>query len=309
MQRNDGNDGNTRNDDGKNDRSDTNNNNNNHNGNANNEGGSETSKQPQQRHRLGSRADRASQDTSQSQTSGGPPLPRFPSNEHKPPQPHHQHQHHGHLYRSGSAPNHHHNSAPRSSPNPHTPRSGPNDDQKDEGNLTKKAPLKKCIPFDNEFVLQNLIRAQLEYLFSDYHLTNDTYLLARMQDNDKHWLSVDELCHNQKIRCLTSKKDRILQALRESKYLQLSPDDEQVRRPDFTLPKLKPNRDLRRTVFLYGIPPNKAEQEIRKVLSQHGHIKRIHFEPEHPVDDDPSSPSGAIDDEAPNTAVAQLIMR
>jgi len=46
------------------------------------------------------------------------------------------------------------------------------------------------------------------------------------------------------------------------------------------------------------------------VLSQHGHIKRIHFEPEHPVDDDPSSPStAAIDDEAPNTAVAQLIMR
>ena len=160
------------------------------------------------------------------------------------------------------------------------------------------------------------IRSQIEYLFSDYHLTNDTYLLARMQDNDKHWLSIDELCHNQKIRCLTSKKDRVLQAVRESKYLQLSPEEDRVRRPDFTLPKLKPNRDLRRTVFLYGIPPHKTEPEIRQILSQHGHIKRIHFEPDHGVDDDASvggngngGNNGAVDDEAPNSDVAQIIMR
>eukprot|EP01084_Bolivina_argentea_P055263 101320_1 len=159
------------------------------------------------------------------------------------------------------------------------------------------------LPFDNELVLQNLIRAQIEYLFSDYHLTNDTYLLARMQDNQQHWLSIDELCHNQKIRCLTNKKERILQALRESKYLQLSTDNERVRRPDFTLPKLKPNRDLRRTVFLYGIPMHKTEQDIRKLLSQYGHIKRIHFQPTS------DSINTLCDDEAPNSCVAQLIMK
>ena len=133
-----------------------------------------------------------------------------------------------------------------------------------------------------------------------------------MQDNQQHWLSIDELCHNQKIRCLTIKKDRILRALKESKYLQLSSDQERVRRPDFTLPKLKPNRDLRRTVFLYGIPYNKTEQDIRKILSLHGHIKRIHFQPDHDIDpDDPNSshPDSNIDDEAPNKAVAQLIMK
>jgi len=172
----------------------------------------------------------------------------------------------------------------------------------------------KRVPFDNELVLQNLIRAQIEYLFSDYHLTNDTYLLARMQDNVHHWLSVDELCHNQKIRCLTIKKERVLQALRESVYLELSTDGERVRRPDFTLPKLKPNRDLRRTVFLYGIPVAKTEHDLRKLLAPYGHIKRVHFEP--PECDENLSMQESmrgggqdVDDEAPNREVAQLIMR
>eukprot|EP01083_Nonionella_stella_P032429 88786_1 len=160
------------------------------------------------------------------------------------------------------------------------------------------------VAFDNELVLQTLIKAQIEYLFSDYHLTNDTYLLARMQDNPQHWLSIDELCHNQKIRCLTNKKERIVEALKESKYLQLSPQHDRVRRPDFTLPKLKPNRDLRRTVFLYGIAGNKREHEIRKLLSQYGHIKRIHFD-----DTSESIINADNDDEAPNKSVAQLIMK
>ena len=123
-----------------------------------------------------------------------------------------------------------------------------------------------------------------------------------MQDNPSHWLSIDELCHNQKIRCLTNKKERILQALKQSAYLQISADNERVRRPNFTLPKLKPNRDLRRTVFLYGIAANKTEQDIRKLLSQFGHIKRMHFQNDR---DNPHS----IDDEAPNASVAQLIMK
>ena len=132
-----------------------------------------------------------------------------------------------------------------------------------------------------------------------------------MQDNPQHWLSIDELCHNQKIRCLTIKKDRILRALRESKYLQLSPEQDKVRRPDFTLPKLKPNRDLRRTVFLYGIPSNKTEQDIRKLLSQYGHIKRIHFQPtgDGGSGNTDNNDNNNIDDEAPNKAVAQLIMK
>lgn len=132
-----------------------------------------------------------------------------------------------------------------------------------------------------------------------------------MQDNPQHWLSIDELCHNQKIRCLTIKKDRILRALRESKYLQLSPEQDKVRRPDFTLPKLKPNRDLRRTVFLYGIPSNKTETDIRKLLSQYGHIKRIHFQPtgDGLSSNDKNGNDQNIDDEAPNKAVAQLIMK
>eukprot|EP01084_Bolivina_argentea_P064879 118273_1 len=161
------------------------------------------------------------------------------------------------------------------------------------------------LPFDNEFVLQNLILAQIEYLFSDYHLCKDTYLLARMQDNSQHWLSIDELCHHQKIRCLnlTNKKERILQALCESKFLELASDNERVRRPNFTLPKLKPNRDLRSTVFLYGIPPHKTEQYIRKVLSQYGHIKRIHFQSTN------NNNNNSYDDEVPNICVAQLIMK
>ena len=133
-----------------------------------------------------------------------------------------------------------------------------------------------------------------------------------MQDNPQHWLSIDELCHNQKIRCLTIKKDRILRALRESKYLQLSSEEDKVRRPDFTLPKLKPNRDLRRTVFLYGIPASKSEQDIRKLLSQYGHIKRIHFQPmggENDNEGNNNEGDSNIDDEAPNKAVAQLIMK
>ena len=119
-----------------------------------------------------------------------------------------------------------------------------------------------------------------------------------MQDTAMHWLSVDEIMHNQKIRQLTSSKDRILTALKGSKYLQLSPEFDKVRRPDFVLPKMKPNRDLRRTVFLYGIPCNKSESELRAMLSQYGNIKRIH-----------SEALESIDVEAPNREVSQLIMR
>merc|ERR1719361_602210 len=161
-----------------------------------------------------------------------------------------------------------------------------------------KKQQKQHLPFNNELILSNLIRCQIEYLFSDYHLTNDTYLLARMQDTPMHWLSIDEICHNQKIRTLTSSRDRVLQALKSSQYLQLSPECDRVRRPDFILPTLKPNRDLRRTVFLYGIPRNKSESDLRAILSQYGHIKRIH-----------SEALESIDLEAPNREVSQLIMR
>lgn len=149
-------------------------------------------------------------------------------------------------------------------------------------------PEMQCKVFNNEEIHQNLIKAQIEYLFSDLHLVNDRYLFCRMtSDNCEHWISVDDILFHQKIRCLTVDKQRVILAMEDSQYLELSDDKKSVRRPNMHLPQTKPNRDLRRTVFLYGMLNNRTTEEICDIFQEYGHIKRIHFENDNKDDDCP----------------------
>jgi len=155
------------------------------------------------------------------------------------------------------------------------------------------------LPFDNEMVLQNLIRSQIEYFFSDYNLTNGTYLLARMSESEGHWVSLDLICRSPRIRALTNLRSRVLAALSKSAFLELSPDKTKVRRPGYILPSPRKSRDLRRTVFLYGIPPSQAsETAISKLMQEYGEIKRVHMEG-----------TWSEEDDSPDKKIALLITK
>jgi len=143
-----------------------------------------------------------------------------------------------------------------------------------------KPSNKRTYP-SNDSVISNLIKSQIEFYFSEYHLKRDKSLLEKLCDckTYKGFLSFDEVCQLSKIRTLGQEKPTILRALKLSEYLTLLEKDGKmyVGRENFEKPK-QMEFPFRRTVFAYGIPLDKDADWVRQQFECFGGVNKIQFD-------------------------------
>lgn len=131
---------------------------------------------------------------------------------------------------------------------------------------------------------RNLVKAQVEYYFSDANLATDRYLISvMMKPEHTGWVGIDDIRKLPAITKLTSSEGIVIAAVKESSFLEYDADRKLCRRPDYelTAEAIKQgvgNRDLRRTVFLYGVPIRYDKNALLHMLKVFGDIKRIHFD-------------------------------
>ena len=131
--------------------------------------------------------------------------------------------------------------------------------------------------FDDALLKQ--VKFQIEYHFSDTNLSMDNYLLSRMHEDSEYWVPVKTVANLTKIRSLTENEATVLEAIKDSDMLILNSDETKVKRPSFVPPKPKQHKDLRRTVFLYGLSQDMANTEsVIKLCNEFGKVKSVAFD-------------------------------
>lgn len=131
--------------------------------------------------------------------------------------------------------------------------------------------------FDYDSIAENMVQFQAEYHFSDENLSMDNYLLSQLREHKDYWLPITIVAGLSGIKQITENIEIVKKALRKSKILQLNNDETKVRRPNFIPPKPKQHKDIRRTVFLYGLYPNHTADQVLKLTKDYGKVKSISF--------------------------------
>jgi len=150
----------------------------------------------------------------------------------------------------------------------------------------------------NALLTQNLVRAQAEYYFSDANLKTDR-LMQQLLSNPEHvgWLHIDELMRMPMIARLTTDREVVVAALAESDFLEFDAEKSQLRRPGHVVPAPELfMRDLRRSIFFYGLPKEFDNSAMVNVVKLYGVVRRIHWE-------QPDDPEG------PDPEIAKIIMK
>lgn len=134
----------------------------------------------------------------------------------------------------------------------------------------------------NETVIHNLLIAQIEFYFSDHHLKRDKPLMQKLTDHPVGYIAFEEVCSFPKVRTLGQDREVIKKAVLGSKYLTVKTDENGnvvvVGRQEFNPPRAQ-EFPFRRTVFVYGIPPENANEKwIRDQFDCFGTIQKVKFD-------------------------------
>jgi len=150
----------------------------------------------------------------------------------------------------------------------------------------------------NAELTENLVKAQCEYYFSDANLKTDR-MMQQLLANPEHvgWITVDELMRLPMIARLTSDPKLVASALAVSEFLEFDPGQQLLRRPGHVVPAPELfMRDLRRSVFFYGLPKEFDNNAMVNMVKLYGVVRRIHWE----------QPDDA---EGPDPEISRIIMR
>merc|ERR1712113_1161659 len=106
-------------------------------------------------------------------------------------------------------------------------------DTKDDNNNNNNNNNKEIEEYPPEIVIQqNLIRAQVEFYFSDYNLKRDKRLLEKIcKEPQRGYLSVDEVLSLSRVRRLCNSPTHLYDSLKNSPYIHMTlTDDEEKKR-------------------------------------------------------------------------------
>ena len=126
-------------------------------------------------------------------------------------------------------------------------------------------------------IIQNLIRTQIEFYFSDYNLKRDKRLLDQLCSDRIGFLKIDSVMNLTRVRQLSSHRNQVINSLKHSKFLSLTQDNEWVGRLGFERPQEK-QFPFRRTVFVFGLPMNCKEKYVTEMLSPFGKLSKVKFD-------------------------------
>ena len=139
-------------------------------------------------------------------------------------------------------------------------------------------------------VIQNLIRSQIEFYFSDYYLKREKKLLDKMcQKNNSMgkigFLSLHDVKNLPRVRPLCRNAVEIIQALKHSTCLIISHDNQWIGRNGFKMPKKEITSPYRHGVFVYGLPLDCDEGYVYQMLEPFGQVNKIVFDDgDHSID-------------------------
>ena len=146
------------------------------------------------------------------------------------------------------------------------------------GNKSEKEEAEKLEAFDYNLIAINMVQFQIEYHLSNDNLALDNFLLAKMHQDPEYWVSLKVIANLTKIKEITEDINIILAAIRNSEVLILNENETKIKRKDYIPPKPKHHKNMRRTVFVYGLSETDDQQEITKLCKDHGNLRAIVFD-------------------------------
>lgn len=156
-----------------------------------------------------------------------------------------------------------------------------NKNEKSSGEGAEKIK-KKEFP-SNETIIHNLLTSQVEFYFSDHHLKRDKPLMEKLcstEEGEQGFIPFEEVTNFPKVRTLGQDAEVIERAVRASQYLVVKKGKKNellVGRSQFS-PPAPQQFPFRRTVFVYGIKPDKDEEWVRTQFECFGNITKIKFD-------------------------------
>jgi len=136
----------------------------------------------------------------------------------------------------------------------------------------------------NDTVLHNLLVAQIEFYFSNHHLKRDKPLMEKLCEKPHvGYVTFEDVVAFPKVRTLGQTNEVVEKAVRASRFLNISQDEKNeamlVGRDQFSPPRVQ-EFPFRRTVFVYGIPPEHAQSDrwIKENFSCFGTITKVKFD-------------------------------
>ncbi|KAJ8012789.1 hypothetical protein DPEC_G00046520 [Dallia pectoralis] len=146
----------------------------------------------------------------------------------------------------------------------------------------KVYPKSQLIMAENQEMseLETKVARQIEYYFGDHNLPRDKFLKEQLQLDDG-WVTLETMLKFNRLKCLTSDENVIVESLKKSKtgLLEISEDKTKVRRiPSKPLPEWNDEyKDAvkHKSVYIKGFPLETTLDEIEGWLKGKGPIENI----------------------------------
>ncbi|KAI9127000.1 hypothetical protein K1719_001559 [Acacia pycnantha] len=115
---------------------------------------------------------------------------------------------------------------------------------------------------------------QVEYYFSDENLPTDKFLIDFLRKNKEGFVPISVIASFKKMKKLTRDHSLIVAVLKESSLLVVSGDEKSVKRLNpFQLDKVRDPKCF--TVLVENLPEDRSKENIRRIFSEAGNIKKI----------------------------------
>ncbi|KAG7463999.1 hypothetical protein MATL_G00182610 [Megalops atlanticus] len=128
--------------------------------------------------------------------------------------------------------------------------------------------------------LEKKVAEQIEYYFGDHNLPRDKFLKEQLQLDDG-WVTLETMIKFNRLKCLTTDFNVIVESLRKSKtgLLEISEDKTKIRRsPNKPLPEVNDEyKDAlkHKSVYIKGFPTETTLDEIQDWLKGKGTVESI----------------------------------
>lgn len=133
---------------------------------------------------------------------------------------------------------------------------------------------------DSDSILDEKIRQQLEYYFSDVNIIRDKFLMSEIKKNDDGWVKLSVLLTFSRLQQLTKDEKRIIEALKrtQSDTIELEEAEKQIRRKE-KLPDVEEyKKDLElRTVHISGFPTDYTYENLLPFCQQYGPVDSVNM--------------------------------
>ncbi|XP_078576254.1 la-related protein 7-like isoform X1 [Branchiostoma floridae x Branchiostoma japonicum] len=143
-------------------------------------------------------------------------------------------------------------------------------EQKEQKDAGSQPPEKKKRKRDKK--LQNAVREQMEFYFSDANLHRDRFLKKEMEKEKEGWIDLSVILSFNKMKQLTSDPKMVVKCLRDSELLQANTEKTKVRR---TKPLAEPVQMDERTVYVECLPRTVTHEWIKTTFSVCGKVAYI----------------------------------